>query len=306
MENKIILYYKYITLADTNQIYKWQKKLCEQLALKGRVIIAHEGINGTLGGSTAAINEYMYQMKQNEFFFDTDFKESAGGPEHFPRLSVKIRPEIVALSRKLKKPITETPGTYVTPQQAHEMMSQQRDDVVIFDVRNTYESRIGCFIGAVKADIQNFRDLPEYIDKNKELFRDKEVIMNCTGDVRCEMSSAYLKELHIAKKVYHIQGGIHRYAEAYPNGFFRGRNYVFDGRISLKVTDDILATCDFCPTAYDHYFNCINTQCNKQIIVCPACQQKERFTCSENCAQLVMSGQVKVRVQERTAIKQGE
>ncbi len=295
MKNKIILYYKYVSIIDVQKVYQWHKDLCAHLLLKGRIIIAHEGINGTLGGTAENIDIYVFHMRNHVLFKDVDFKESEGSAADFPRLSIKIRPEIVAFSRKLKTPLTETPGEYLTPEEVHNLLKKKEENLLVFDVRNTYESRIGYFEGAIKADIQNFCELPEYIDTHQEMFKDKEVLMYCTGDVRCEMASAYLKSLKVADKVYHLQGGIHRYAENYPDGFFRGKNYVFDGRISLKVTDDILAVCDFCSAACDQYFNCLNTQCNKQIIVCWVCQRQKRFMCNEECTQLVQSGAVKAR-----------
>jgi predicted sulfurtransferase len=295
MKNKIIIYYKYITIPHMKEVLKWQKELCQKLALKGRIILATEGINGTLGGSSESVLEYQTQMNDHELFNGIDFKESEGGSEKFPRLSIKIRNEIVSFSRYLKVPLTETPGIYLTAQEAHELMAQNSKDVLVFDIRNTYESRIGVFQNALKADIENFRDLPLYIDQNKTLFKDKKVIMNCTSGVRCEPGSAYLKSLRIAQEVYHIKGGIQRYAEQYPNGFFRGKNYVFDGRIALKVNDDILTTCDLCPQPYDTYSNCINTQCNKQIIICPTCTIKASFTCNDRCLELVQQAKVKVR-----------
>ncbi len=119
--------------------------------------------------------------------------------------------------------------------------------------------------------------------------------MFCTGGIRCERASAYVKKAGVAKKVYHIKGGIHRYVEEFPNGFFRGKNYVFDARISIKANDDILATCDFCPTPYDTFSNCINAECNKQIIICPDCEPKVHNTCSTTCSELVLAGKVNIR-----------
>ena len=154
---------------------------------------------------------------------------------------------------------------------------------------------MGHFKNALTPDINHFRELPEYIDKNLEQFKDKKVLMYCTGGVRCERATAYLKKKNVASQVYHIKGGIHRYVEAFPDGYFRGKNYVFDGRVTDPVTDDVLAYCEHCRIAYDEYSNCINAECNKQIIVCPPCTAVYHNTCSPTCLNLVTSSKVNIR-----------
>ena len=166
---------------------------------------------------------------------------------------------------------------------------------VFINTRNNYEWRVGTFENAVKPDINYFRELPDYIDTNLDQFKDKQVVMFCTAGVRCERATAYLKKKNVAKEVLHIRGGIQRYIEEYPQGFFRGKNYVFDGRITHAVTNDILANCEHCKKPYDDYSNCINAECNKQIIVCPDCMATYHNTCSQKCLDLVRAAQVNVR-----------
>ena len=168
---------------------------------------------------------------------------------------------------------------------------------MILDARNNYEWVIGKFENAITPPIENFRDLPEYLEQNLDQFKDKQVLMYCTGGIRCERASAYLNEKNVAKKVYQLQGGIHRYVEQYPDGFFRGKNYVFDGRISVKINDDILASCTICNVACDDYHNCLNALCNEHFIACIACVEKLANTCSEKCQILLAEN----KVQERPA-----
>ena len=144
-------------------------------------------------------------------------------------------------------------------------------------------------------DINHFRELPEYIDTHLDQFKDKQVLMYCTGGIRCERASAYLKSKNIAKQVYQIEGGIHRYVEQYPDGFFRGKNYVFDNRITLKVTDDILGTCLICTTLCDNYTNCLNAKCNKHFICCDPCLNKLNNTCNTVCHDFVGHNKVNKR-----------
>ncbi len=294
----ILLYYKYVAIDNPEAIRQWQFDLCTNLGLTGRILIAHEGINGTVGGADEACKAYIDAMNAHPLFGNIDFKTSPGGAEDFPRLRVAVRPEIVSLGVDPENLTVRDSGQHLTPAQAHKLLEEHPADLVILDARNNYESRVGTFKGAITPDIEMFRELPAYIDGHLEQFADKQVLMFCTGGVRCERATAYLNRKNIAKNVYQIEGGIHRYAEQFPDGYFRGKNYVFDGRIAAHVTDDVLAQCDWCKTSCDEYANCVNTQCNKQIILCPACTSQSHVTCSERCRDLVMNKKVKIRTKQ--------
>jgi UPF0176 protein len=181
------------------------------------------------------------------------------------------------------------------------MIAQQSPNLVLFDARNNFESRVGTFTNAITPDIDHFRELPGYIDNNLEQFKDKDVLMFCTGGIRCERASSYLKSKGVATNVYQINGGIHTYTEQFPDGFFRGKNYVFDGRITVKVNDDVLGTCFICTTPCDTYTNCINALCNLHFIGCSSCITKFQNACSAQCHELVIQEKVAKRP-ERTAV----
>jgi predicted sulfurtransferase len=294
--SKILLYYKYVDIQYPEQIRKWQLKLCQELGLKGRILIAHEGINGTLGGSGESVQTYVNAMKAHPLFADIDFKDSEGGGDNFPRLRVVIKDEIVNLG--IDPTITtRTGGKHLSPEETHQLLQESPEDLVVLDGRNWYESKIGTFKNAILPNTQNFRELPEYIDNNLEQFKDKKVLMFCTGGIRCERASAYLKSKGVTKEVYQIEGGIHRYAEQFPDGFFRGKNYVFDSRVATKVNDDILANCTFCELACDDFTNCLNAVCNKQFIICSACLEQRSSFCSTECKQAVADKAVPMRTQ---------
>lgn len=273
----ILLFYKYVTVRYPKQVQKWQKRLGESLGLTGRVIIAAEGINGTVGGSVPAVARYKQELRAHELFADLDIKESEGTEADFPRFTVVVKPEIVSLGIDPVQLSHTKAGRHLTPEQAHMLFqrvhvdAQRARDLVILDGRNNYESAIGAFEGAIKPDIEHFRDFPRYIDEHLELFRDKTVVMYCTGGVRCERASAYLQEKGVTREVLQIAGGIHRYVEQYPNGFFRGKNYVFDKRIALAANDDVLSVCSICGTSSDRYQACAIPSCKRQIIVCTSC-----------------------------------
>ncbi|CDK30956.1 rhodanese-related sulfurtransferase [Candidatus Babela massiliensis] len=300
---KILLYYKYVSIENPESVVLWQKELCQSLGLTGRIIVAQEGINGTLGGEDKAIENYKSQMiNHHQFghlFNDIDFKESSGSSNHFPRLRIVLKNEIVRLGLDPQEITAEDGGIHLTPEEVHNLIAQKPEDLVLLDTRNDYESRIGTFKDAIIPNTKTFREFPQYIDQNLEQFKDKKVLMFCTGGVRCERASAYLKSKNISKEVYQIKGGIHRYVEKYQDGFFRGKNYVFDGRIAAKVTNDILSQCTHCNKSYDDYTNCINAECNIQIIVCPECISIYHNTCSQKCLDLVNNKKVNVRTIDR-------
>lgn len=291
---KIILYYKYIQIEHPEIIASWQRALCSKLGLTGRVIIACEGINGTLGGTEVALHEYEQAMDTHPLFGNIDFKESPGSGRDFPRLRVVVKKEIVKLGISPYDIPADQAADHLTPTQAHELIASKKD-LVLFDARNNYESRIGAFVGALTPDIKNFRELPSFIDENLDLFKDKEVLMYCTGGVRCERASAYLAAKNIARTIYQIEGGIHRYLEAFPDGFFRGKNFVFDARMALATNPDILGHCQVCQIPYDTYNPCGNVNCNGLVLVCPACLAVESAACSIACAQKIKSDPTKQR-----------
>ena len=292
---KILLYYKYVALSDPLVIQAWQKELCSHLGLTGRIIIAHEGINGTVAGSEDAVEKYQHALLDHPLFSDIDFKVSPGDSRFFPRMKIVIKNEIVRMGIDPKDVSADDAGIYLTPEEAHNLIAEKKDNLVLLDARNTYESDIGTFEGAIRPAIENFRDFPAYIDTHAEQFKDKEVIMFCTGGVRCERATAYLKTKETAAKVYHIKGGICRYVEQYPDGYFKGSNYVFDGRVTVKINDKTVGRCLFCTAPHDDCSNCVNTRCNDRIISCLDCSQKYHNTCSKTCADLVVTKQVPVR-----------
>lgn len=292
---KILLYYKYIYIEDPHAIMRWQKELCSNLGLKGRILIGTEGINGTVGGTEESTQLYITAMKEHSLFYDVDFKSSPGNADDFPRLRIVVRDEIVTMGINPEKFAPIHGGKHLTPQEAHRLMEEKPKDLLILDARNDFESAIGTFKDALTPDIKNFREFPNYIDKNLEQFQDKQVLMFCTGGIRCERASAYLKEKNVAKEVYQIEGGIHNYTEEFPDGFFRGKNYVFDGRIAVKINDDILGSCYICKVTCDEYTNCINAVCNLQYIACKNCIQKYNNNCSSSCQELTQKEMVITR-----------
>ncbi|MGE0009256.1 MAG: rhodanese-related sulfurtransferase [Candidatus Babeliales bacterium] len=301
---KILIYYKYTDIEDPHAIMQWQQTLCKELGITGRILLAKEGINGTVGGTDEATESYKKAMAEHPLFADMPIKSSEGGAHHFPKLRVAVRNEIVTLGLSPDEIKATGERTHLSPEQVHELLNNKPEDLVILDARNTYESAIGAFKDAVIPDIENFRDFPQYIKDNLDKFKDKQVLMYCTSGVRCERATAVLERENVAKSVHQITGGVQCYADKFPEGHFRGKNYVFDGRIAMKVNEDVLGSCYICAKPWDDYTNCLNVLCNRQHLSCPTCIAKLENTCSKECQELVKNGLVEIRVSRaRTELK---
>lgn len=280
---KILLYYKYVEIQYPEAIKKWQLSLCQNLGLTGRILLAHEGINGTVAGSDEATDAYIAAMNEHPLFGNIDFKTAQGDQQAFPKLKISVKNEIVHLGVDPKAVTVKDGGKHLTPDEIHELLSNRPDDLILLDVRNNYETSVGAFENSVKPDIRYFRQLPEYLDQNLDQFKDKTVLMTCTGGVRCERATAYLAQKKVSKEILQMDGGIHRYIEKYPQGFFRGKNYVFDKRITVKVNDDVLGNCYICKKSCDEYINCLNVLCNRHFTCCETCLSAFNKTCSQPC-----------------------
>ncbi len=295
MKYEVLLYYKYIDVLSPEFEVEDQRKILSFFNLKGRVLIAAEGINGTVCGTKKQCDDYISYMNSHEIFKNIDFKKSESDFICFSKLIVKLKKEIVVLAIDPKEMPATMSAETITTDAFHNLMNEKKDEIVVFDTRNLYESRIGKFNGAITPDIKTSREFKDYFENNKSLFSDKDVVMYCTGGVRCERISILLDRLKVAKKVRHLNGGIHRYVEKYPNGHFRGSNYVFDDRISQKVNDDILSNCDICNVPCDKYNNCLNAICNRHYLCCDVCFKNFNGNCSEKCKELTYGKFVPLR-----------
>lgn len=294
---KILLFYKYLDVQYPQKLAKEQRALCESLNLKGRIIVATEGINATLSGSIENIDTYLVAMRQNPDFADIDFKESLENcteADAFPRLSVKVKEEIVRLGKSPQELSYKDAGTELSPEEWHAKLQENNPNLVLIDTRNVYETRVGKFENAIIPPLESFREFDQYLDENLESYKDKDILMYCTGGVRCVRATALLKSKGI-EKVSHLRGGIVRYTEQFPEGKFRGKNYVFDGRVTTRINQDIISNCDLCQKPCDDYENCLNALCNKHFITCKECAIKYNRCCSTTCQELILSGKAKVR-----------
>ncbi len=286
--SKVLLYYKYTLIEDPKLLMTEQKDFCQRFNLKGRIIVAKEGINGTLEGEATNLNKYMLEMKKDVRFADTHFKISEGNGNAFPKLSVKVREEIVSghLDSWNVNP-NETSGKYITAKQLHQWIKSGKQFYIV-DMRNDYEQEVGRFENAILPGLTNFRDLPAVLPKLAHL-KDKTIVTVCTGGVRCEKASGFLLK-HGFADVYQLFGGIVTYMERYPNEDFLGALYVFDGRIVMDFgkaeieggNRKVVGKCAVCEKPSENYINCQDNFCNRHFVCCPACATKTK-KCPSGC-----------------------
>lgn len=212
---------------------KWQKTLCASLGLTGRIIVAQEGINGTVEGKVENVKKYIKETKSYDPFKDIKFKKSEGTGQAFPKLSVKAREEIVTLKipeAERWDPATYT-GKFLTAEQMHDWIHKDKKEFYIVDLRNDYEFQSGHFAGSVLPPMKNFRDLPEVLPQLEHL-KNKTIVTVCTGGIRCEKATGFLMK-HGFTDVWQLKDGIVTYMQKYPNEDFLGKLYVFDNRYTM-------------------------------------------------------------------------
>ncbi|XP_050383340.1 rhodanese-like domain-containing protein 6 isoform X2 [Argentina anserina] len=305
----VLLYYKYAQIPDLDELFSFYDSNCKSLSLLGRVRLSPLGVNVTVGGTLSALKKHIAAVESNGLFEGTDFKLAAcGRPSNdkvaeecgFTCLSIRIVKELVTLSCNplIKSPEISHAGKHLSAAEFHSVLqkagqlhkeSKENDrELVLLDARNLYETRIGKFhtpnVETLDPCIRQYSDLPSWIDDNCDQLQGKSVLMYCTGGIRCEMASAYIRSKGAGfENVFQLYGGIQRYLEQFPDGgFFQGKNFVFDHRISVSSSDaNILGACLLCATSYDDYSSRLRCNyCRMLVLVCDSCQRKGSvFTC---------------------------
>lgn len=274
---KILLYYKFTPISDPETLRLWQKTLTDSLNLRGRILISPHGINGTVGGDLEDLKKYIKNTKQYAGFKDIVYKWSDGTRDDFPRMSVRVRPEIVAFlapdELKVDANGVVGGGTPLTPQALHALV-EGRDDVVFFDGRNAHEAAIGKFKNAVVPNTNTSRDFIAELESGKyDDIKDKPIVTYCTGGIRCEILSSLMVNRGFTE-VYQMDGGIVKYGEAYgDDGLWEGSLRVFDDRMTVDFSDhtNIIGRCQHCQSPTSNYENCAYSQCNDLVLICDSC-----------------------------------
>lgn len=223
--------YKFVSLPDYEELQQPLKDFCDTHNICGSLLLASEGINGTVAGSRENLDALLAYLKQDPRLATLEHKESISEFKPFFRMKVKLKKEIVTMGVQGIDP-NHTVGTYVDPKEWNDLISQ--DDVILVDTRNDYEYRIGTFENAIDPETKSFREFPQWIDENLDPKKHKKVAMFCTGGIRCEKSTALMKEKGF-EEVYHLKGGILKYLEEVPQdqSKWQGDCFVFDHRVAV-------------------------------------------------------------------------
>ena len=284
---EILLYYKYTHIADPEEFCREQRELCERLGLKGRIIMASEGLNGTVEGLVENTQKYIDEITRDPRFADMNFKRSLGTGNAFPKLMVRARSEIVSahLGEQDVNP-AELTGKYIAPEELHDWIHSDKEFYII-DMRNDYEHAVGFFRDSILPPMGHFRELPAMLPKLAHL-KNKTVVTVCTGGVRCEKASGWLLSQGF-KDVYQLHNGIVSYMEKYPNEDFVGKLYVFDGRVTMGFSSEqpaeVVGRCRRCKQPSELYVNCAELSCHDHFICCEGCRNKQgEAFCSWWCA----------------------
>ena len=288
---KILLFYAFTPLVDPEAVRLWQRDLGLSLGLGGRIILSKHGINGTVGGDVRAVKMYLRKTREYAPFRDIDVKWSEGTGDDFPRLSVRVREELVSFGAPDELTVDETGvvggGARLTPEQLHELVAEK--EVTFFDGRNAFEAQIGHFKDAIIPPVSNTREFVAELDSGRyDHLKDRPVVTYCTGGVRCEVLSSLMISRGFSE-VYQLDGGIARYGEAYgDDGLWEGALYVFDKRMSVEFSDHaaVVGTCVACGESSRHMQNCADPACRVQLVVCETCAAASVIHCDDHAAQL--------------------
>lgn len=233
--HKIVALYKFCKIEDPIYFQKFIKSELSSLNILGTIIIGEEGINGTISGNESSLNEAITSLKSINLFQDLDLKESYSSKKPFLRLKIKIKEEIVSMGLRDIDPTTQA-GQYIVPEAWNNLINDK--DTVLIDTRNNYEYSIGSFENSLNPETNNFKEFPKWVEKqgfNESDKKSKNFAMFCTGGIRCEKASSYMKN-HGFKNVFHLKGGILKYLEKIDveDSKWKGECFVFDDRVSVK------------------------------------------------------------------------
>ena len=277
---KIILYYCFTPIADPEAVRLWQQALCESLGIKGRILVSKHGINGTLGGDMSALKKYVKTTKGYLPFKKIDFKWSGGTGNDFPRLSVRVKDELVSFGSPTEIDVDVNGvingGKHLKPYEVNKLVEERGDEVVFFDGRNAYEAKIGKFKNAIIPNVESSQEFISEIESGKyDHIKDKPIVTYCTGGIRCEILSAVMIKRGF-KEVYQIEGGVVQYGKKYGDkSHWEGSLFTFDARLAIDFSakTKVLGKCERCDAPTKTFFNCKTSVCFELILLCEDCSK---------------------------------
>ncbi|CAH0189157.1 Thiosulfate sulfurtransferase GlpE [Peribacillus sp. Bi96] len=282
---RVLLYYLYVPIENHEEFTAEHLEACKALELKGRILVASEGINGTVSGTIEQTNQYMDMMKSDSRFADIVFKIDEADGHAFKKMHVRPRNELVTLRLEDDINPNQMTGQYLSPKEFFEQM--QDENTIVLDARNDYEFDLGHFRGAIKPEITNFRELPDWVRENKQMFEGKKILTYCTGGIRCEKFSGWLVEEGF-EDVSQLHGGIATYGKdpEVQGELWDGQMYVFDERIAVPINQKehvIVGRDIYSGEPCERYVNCANPECNKKILCSEENEHKHMRSCTHEC-----------------------
>ena len=279
-----VSFYKYHQIEDPQGFRDALFARWNDLGVLGRTYIASEGINAQISVPTENFEAFVKDLFSIDFLNGIRLNTAVDEGKSFYALKVKLRKKIVADGIEDPNFDPSNTGKYLTAEEWNQQLSDP--NTVVVDMRNHYESEVGHFEGAICPDVDTFREELQVVEDILQNDKDKKVLMYCTGGIRCEKASAYMKHKGF-ENVYHLEGGIIKYArDAKANNLdikFKGVNFVFDERLAERISDEVIATCHQCGEPFDHHTNCLNLGCHILFIQCDKCKEKYENCCSEEC-----------------------
>lgn len=287
----LLTFYKFVDIDDPHAEVKQHKRFCEDIGIKGRIYIGEEGISATLTANTGQLQAYKMYLSNNPFFKDIpDIEEKSTIVEghEFRKMIVRYRKEIVALGKQYKSEEILKAQKKLSVDDFKKVIDENDNSYVIIDMRNNYEYDLGHFKNAIPAGTVHFRDLDKMMDHYKSEFKDKKIVMYCTGGIRCEKAAPLFME-HGIKEIYQLDGGVVKYVNKYGDGNWLGNLYTFDGRVSAEVNPEdkhkVIGRCHYTGEPSEDFHNCRHAKCNAQFIAKPKEYRKHFGFCSLECAE---------------------
>jgi len=301
-----VSFYKYAKIANPQIFRDYLYQLLDQLKVVGRIYVATEGINAQISVPVNQFNNFKNDLYSIDFLDQVRLNvavEEEGAEFPFLKLKVKIRNKIVADGLNDETFDPSDIGKHLSAKEFNELTA--KEDTILIDFRNHYESEVGHFKGAILPDVDTFRDsLPHIEETYLKGNEDKNIVMYCTGGIRCEKASAYFKHRGFTN-VHQLEGGIIKYAndcnaEGIDNKFI-GKNFVFDERRGERITDDVIAKCHQCGNPADTHTNCANEACHLLFIQCDDCKTAFSNCCSNECKEIS-----ELPLDEQKALRKGK
>jgi UPF0176 protein len=303
-EDRLTLsFYQYAQIGNPQLFRDYLFLHWDRLDVLGRIYVAHEGINAQLSVPAKRFEQFKAQLKTITFLKEVRLNIAIEqNNKSFLKLTIKVRKKIVADGLEDSSFDVTKKGKHVSAQEFNQLLEDE--NTICLDMRNHYESEIGHFKNAVTPDVDTFRESLPLIEEDFAAHKeDKNLLMYCTGGIRCEKASAYFKHKGF-KNVYQLEGGIIEYARQVKSlgveNKFVGKNFVFDERRGERISEEVIAQCHQCGAPCDTHVNCANEACHLLFIQCSACQEKMSQCCSTACQEII-----ELPLEQQKALRKG-